>query len=495
MKPVKSVRSLIVNLIVYLYILLFVYAAVSKLLEFSDFQTQLGQSPILGAFAEIISYGVIISEILCSVLLATDKYKKTGLYFAFTLMVMFTAYIVVILNFSSYTPCSCGGVLESLGWTEHLIFNIVFIILAAAALVFEYPRAIKRSLLSLSALSVFGLGIMVLLFSLSDNENKRNNAFQRKYIPHALELLGSYQLESNAFYIAGVSDSLIYLGNYNAPKLIKQITRDLKTSESFDISLENYDFPFKRTKIEIQPPYFFLGDGTVPIIFRGKINNPYGKKLIHDIAYFQKFKPIDSSHILFTAIGSKNQSNLLGSFEKLNDSIVFCLSEGIIKSQLEGPYDSDGILLWNQELKKVIYVYYYRNQFEVSDRKLNFLWQGKTIDTISMAQVVIAHYKKDNASKMGKSTFVNLSASTSGNNLFIHSDRMGKYESDDILKSASIIDQYNILKKEYIQSYYFYHQYKQKLKEFIVVNDTIIGIVDDQLWIYKIKDTYFQNDF
>src|SRR5690606_39892479 len=136
-------------------------------------------------------------------------------------------------------------------------------------------------------------------FLCSDQEIKRNNAFQRKYIPHALELLGSYQLESNAFYIAGASDSLIYLGNYNAPKLIKQISRDLKTTESFNISLANYDFPFKRTKIEIQPPYFFLGDGTVPIIFRGKMNNLYGKKLIYDIAYFQKFKPIDYTHIFF----------------------------------------------------------------------------------------------------------------------------------------------------------------------------------------------------
>src|SRR5690606_7657944 len=48
--------------------------------------------------------------------------------------VMFTAYIVIILNFTEFIPCSCGGVLEDLGWTEHLIFNIVFILLAAVGI-------------------------------------------------------------------------------------------------------------------------------------------------------------------------------------------------------------------------------------------------------------------------------------------------------------------------------------------------------------------------
>ncbi|MEG0917288.1 MAG: hypothetical protein RSF68_09775, partial [Myroides sp.] len=47
----------------------------------------------------------------------------------------FTVYIFLILNYSPFVPCSCGGVLEDLGWWEHLWFNgvvclvTVFIIL------------------------------------------------------------------------------------------------------------------------------------------------------------------------------------------------------------------------------------------------------------------------------------------------------------------------------------------------------------------------------
>jgi len=490
MKFNDSLKNILVNSITYLYILLFVYASVSKLLEFGDFQTQLGQSPLLGAFASPISYAVPGFEFLISLLLSIKRTKLLGFYLSFTLMVIFTAYIIIILNFTSFTPCSCGGVLEELGWTEHLIFNLFFILLAIMGIWILDNKSKKKVLLSLTGLLVLGSFLVFLVYLLSEKEIKQNNAFQRKYIPHGLEKLGNFQLESNAFYIAGIDDSMIYLGNYDAPKLIKAISRDLKRTESFNINLENYNFPFTRTRIEIHPPYFFLGDGTVPIIFKGQIKNPMGRIYIHDLAYFHQFKPISTSEILFSAISSESKSNILGLFEKVKDSVGFCLAEDIIKNRSGGAFESDGILLWSKILEKAIYVYYYSNKYEVADRKLNFLWQGKTIDTISRAQVNVAHYSKNNAQKIGKATTVNLSASVWGKNLFINTERMGKYETAETLKSASIIDQYDFLKNEYVQSFYFYHQYNRKLKEFRVINDTIIGLVDNQLWSYKIKQGY-----
>src|SRR5690606_15720925 len=157
------------------------------------------------------------------------------------------------------------------------------------------------------------------------------------------------------------------------------------------------NFPFTRTRVEIHPPYFFLGDGSVPIIIKGQIKNPKGRIYIHDLAYFHHFTPISTSEILFYAISSESKSNILGLFEKVKDSVGFCLAEDIIKNRSGGAFESDGILLWSKILEKAIYVYYYSNKYEVADRKLNFLWQGKTIDTISRAQVNVAHYSKNNA--------------------------------------------------------------------------------------------------
>ena len=103
-------KSNIIQTVVVLNILLFTYAAVSKVLDFPNFQIQLGQSPLLSAFADWVAVAVPLVEFIIVLLLLTNKYRLLGLYGSFALMTMFTAYIVIILNFSSFTPCSCGGI-------------------------------------------------------------------------------------------------------------------------------------------------------------------------------------------------------------------------------------------------------------------------------------------------------------------------------------------------------------------------------------------------
>ncbi len=41
----------------------------------------------------------------------------------------------MILNYSEFIPCSCGGILEKMDWKTHLIFNIATVIVAAFTIV------------------------------------------------------------------------------------------------------------------------------------------------------------------------------------------------------------------------------------------------------------------------------------------------------------------------------------------------------------------------
>ncbi len=63
-------------------------------------------------------------------MLIIPRLRLLALYASFSLMVMFTVYIFIVLNYSPFVPCSCGGILEKMGWTEHLFFNIGFVFLA-----------------------------------------------------------------------------------------------------------------------------------------------------------------------------------------------------------------------------------------------------------------------------------------------------------------------------------------------------------------------------
>jgi uncharacterized membrane protein YphA (DoxX/SURF4 family) len=127
-------RNLFIETISFLFILLFVYAAASKLMDYEKFRLQLGKSPLLTHFAGFVAWMIPLLELVIAVMLAIPRFRSFGLYAFFSLMVMFTAYIVAITRFSDYIPCSCGGVLQNMGWNQHLVFNIFFVVLAVAGI-------------------------------------------------------------------------------------------------------------------------------------------------------------------------------------------------------------------------------------------------------------------------------------------------------------------------------------------------------------------------
>lgn len=131
----KALKEKVPDIIGYSLICLFGYAAFSKLFDYENFLLQLQKSPILSDFAKPISLLIPIVEIAICILLSINKYTLLGLYISFSLMIMFTTYIISILNFSQSIPCSCGGILSKMGWTEHLIFNITFSLLTFAAII------------------------------------------------------------------------------------------------------------------------------------------------------------------------------------------------------------------------------------------------------------------------------------------------------------------------------------------------------------------------
>lgn len=126
----ERTAKILVDVICYLYVLLFLYAATSKLIDYDKFQLQMSKSPIITDYAPILAWMVPALEIIISIMLLINRTVKAGLFAAMGLMCLFTTYIYAILNFSDSIPCSCGGLLQEMTWSQHLIFNIAFLTLA-----------------------------------------------------------------------------------------------------------------------------------------------------------------------------------------------------------------------------------------------------------------------------------------------------------------------------------------------------------------------------
>ncbi|NQX54428.1 hypothetical protein HQN86_12455 [Pedobacter panaciterrae] len=139
-------KVIVTEIISALFILLFVYAAFSKIQDIEKFRVELGKSPLLNAFTRYIVYGIPFVELILSVLLAWKNFQYFALYVSFCLMAVFSAYIVAILNFSPYIPCSCGGILQNMSWKQHLLFNVCFMILGTFAILI-YPQVDNKELI------------------------------------------------------------------------------------------------------------------------------------------------------------------------------------------------------------------------------------------------------------------------------------------------------------------------------------------------------------
>ena len=130
-------QKITIEIICSLLILLFVYAAVSKLLNYPLFLSQLRASPFLSPLASIISWLVPTLELMIALLLTVMVTRTIGLFTSFILLLLFTLYIAAMFFSGSHLPCTCGGVIQSLSWKEHLAFNLFFIALSIAGIVLE----------------------------------------------------------------------------------------------------------------------------------------------------------------------------------------------------------------------------------------------------------------------------------------------------------------------------------------------------------------------
>lgn len=380
--------------------LLLVYAAMNKGLDFENFQVELAQSPLLSAFASWISWTVLIIEFGIAIFLLFRKTRIKALYAGFCLMSMFTAYIFIMLNYSSFLPCSCGGILEKMSWKQHLIFNLFFVALGATALLLDYRLRTKTDALRLTLASPLKLMIsfavcisaVLILFVSSEEIMQHKNPFIRRYPHHPVTLIKTVDLKYNSYYLAGHGNGKIYLGNPTAALSILMIDSRFR-QHMIRASLDRGGFFFKSIKLTVTPPYFFILDGGSPAVFRGKIKDWKASLLTPPPPYFNIGFPIDSSTIVFRGISSKTSNNIIGLFRFGKKANAKTLPQ-LLEKQIDGVFDTDGMLHYSPEMKRIIYIYTYRNQYIAADENGVLNFRAHTIDTFSRAQIKVAYLKE-----------------------------------------------------------------------------------------------------
>jgi len=130
-----------------LFILLFLYTAVSKFRDFSGFVGDMHNQPLPYFASTVLAWTLPPIEVSIAVLLMFDRTRITGLKASLVIMLVFTVYTALVLfHFFNRIPCSCGGIIKSLSWKQHLFFNLFFVSLAYLGIALSKKQNNKKAI-------------------------------------------------------------------------------------------------------------------------------------------------------------------------------------------------------------------------------------------------------------------------------------------------------------------------------------------------------------
>jgi len=142
-------RQVVLESISALLIMLFLYASVSKFLDFQRFMGEMNNQPLPNSWTPFLVWTIPSFEIAISVALIFERTRMAGFIASLVLMTLFTIYAAtILLHFFEYVPCSCGGVIRKLTWPQHLVFNLFFVGLSVTGIILQRRSSSKSIIIT-----------------------------------------------------------------------------------------------------------------------------------------------------------------------------------------------------------------------------------------------------------------------------------------------------------------------------------------------------------
>lgn len=352
----------------------------------------------------------------------------------------------------------------------------------------------RKMVFILTVCFLFATIVVITLYATTRKVLHERNSFIREYARMAAIQASETDLAFNSYYFAGITSDYVYLGNATAPFHLLVVNHTLTDTQQVKLHIKGIKNPsiYKAATVKIDSPYFYLADGHKPALYRGRLGQWSAEPYPYDSgAYFSQIVPIGNTSFAIRTNAAKTLNNVLGKVQK--DSPTVKLNHNLLQRQVDGIFCCDGSFIYNQDLNRLIYTYYYRNEFIVCDTNMNLDYRGHTIDTFSRAQMKVGYISSNNTNKLLEKKTVNLRTATSGNFLFVNSNLRAKNDNKDRLEQESVIDVYNLTDGTYGFSFRVPHcKYKYGIREFVIYNRRQLFVLCDQyLQRHDLKPEYF----
>ncbi|MNL15112.1 hypothetical protein D3C87_1360830 [compost metagenome] len=265
-------------------------------------------------------------------------------------------------------------------------------------------------------------------------------------------------------------------------------TISLKFSAGFNLNVRNI---YK----DIFSPQIYLSNQNGNFdVYNGFITKGYTTKALNP----DKFKVIAPNKLIVRArhIYSANESNRALVRLNLSDSIKITKTYFFPRKK-NGVFANDGWLHYDKKHAMIFYMYFYRGIILSLDTNLVPLYEAKTIDTVTEAQLktrsTYVRTKEGKSLKQntqnGLPPFVYTYMTTYADKIYMLPRLKADNETDDDLSANQAIDVYAIKNGSYLYSFYVPKYKQSKLIQFQLNNNRLNVIFDKYLVIYDFVET------
>lgn len=349
----------------------------------------------------------------------------------------------------------------------------------------------SRKFLFTAIFIITGISIILGLQLFSFKINRSPNHFIRLFRPHTITAVKSIDLLYNSYYIAGATHNTVYLGNFTRPLYMVVADASLAIKDSLRLHVPDSMQAILQTgHLIADSPYFYIAGGSLPYIARGNLKSLIPEKFITDNIFISLYQPIGVSSF---AVRTPRTNNLEFPLAKIQAGIPgIYFNSNALSNQSDGLFSTDGMLLHNKDLHRLIYIYFYRNQFICMDTNIHVLLQGKTIDTTSWANIKTARLNSSQTITLAAPPIVvNRKSATSKTLLFINSSLMADNEQRSNFEDAAAVDVYNLNSGRYLWSLYVFNQGKYQMRDFVICNNELIALQGHYLVAYQLDPKIF----
>lgn len=325
-----------------------------------------------------------------------------------------------------------------------------------------------------------------ILYLASDKINHRPNGFIRLVPPHMATPEKILDIKYNSYYIAGATAAEIYLGNAVAATYMLKMDYSLSDTAHMRLELAPGTSLSGPATVTIDSPHVYMTEGTQGAILHAFLGDPVLHRLPDRRRQFYNASPVSPASFILRLYDSAHHQNVLA--KRTLDTAFLQPGIPVLEKQVDGVFCTDGTLHYDPYTAKLVYVYYYRNQFICLDTNLNIQYKGRTIDTVSHAHIKVAALAAEGRSTLASpSGVVNRLSCIDGKWIYVNSKLMANNEKRSAFDSLSVIDVYSLRDGSYHFSFYLPRLGDAKMRGFRVFNKTLVALYDHYVYTFRLN--------